>query len=125
MDKRKSEEMKLKQDIRLALAKLDPMSASWNNPVGFDEKLKIKYGLQPGSSDLICCVQGRFTALEVKDLGRPQRNQVLFINNVNRMGGYGCFVRSVEEAIEAYIASASGDRLPQLEVPPEKKRKKR
>ena len=57
-----------------------------------------------GISDLIGWGPGgRFAALEVKAArgGRPTPEQLAFIDLVNRSGGIGAVVRSVEEALEA------------------------
>ena len=62
----------------------------------------IKLGTR-GMSDLIGWGPGgRFAALEVKATrGRPTPEQLAFIDLVNRSGGIGAVVRSVEEAMEA------------------------
>lgn len=63
----------------------------------------VRYGLAPGSSDLIgWTADGRFLALEVKTpRGRLTAEQRAFLDAVNRAGGVGACVRSAEEALRA------------------------
>lgn len=55
-----------------------------------------------GTPDLLCCVGGRFLALEVKvgtnDTTELQQQR---INEIRRAGGSAVVVRSVEEAVDA------------------------
>ena len=45
--------------------------------------------------------RGRFLAMEIKyKKGRLSKPQKLFLNLVNRTGGYGCVARSVKEAMD-------------------------
>ncbi len=59
----------------------------------------IRYGLGPGSADIICCVGGTFVALEGKLPGEKQNpDQIIWEVAVKRVGGiYGIF-RSVDDA---------------------------
>ncbi len=93
----------LQQKIRLACGAL-PGVVLWRNNVGVaDYKgTKVRYGLAPGSSDLIGIVDGRFVALEIKTGSSPvTQAQEDFIRLVLRMGGYACVVRSVDTALQA------------------------
>ena len=74
----------------------------FNNPVGFDQERKIKYGLFKGSSDLIGWTNtGRFLAVEVKTpTGRLSKEQNKFLDEVNKSGGVGICARSVENVKE-------------------------
>lgn len=67
------------------------------------------FGLVKGAADLIGLVKphGRFLALEVKSrTGRASKEQIQFLALVNRMGGVGGIVRSVEEALELVTRAA-------------------
>lgn len=83
----------------------------FRNTCGFDEARKIRYGLTPGSSDLIGWVSkiitpemvgqkvAVFVAVEIKtDTGRATQQQTNFIEQVNAHGGIAGVARSVEEA---------------------------
>lgn len=63
----------------------------------------VRYGLAPGSADLIgWTADGRFLALEVKTArGRLTPEQRAFLDAVNRAGGIGACVRSADEALAA------------------------
>ena len=96
----------------------------WRNNGGLARygEARVRYGLAPGSSDLIGIVQldvaaladgarpGRFLALEVK-AGRRRETpeQRLFLALVRRRGGYAAVVRSVAEAMAAVDAARRGE----------------
>lgn len=104
-------EGQIQNAIRLALGS-DPDVVFWRNSVGAAElysggKLAtVKYGLAPGSADLIGIVRtklgvGRFVGLEVKRPGEKARpEQAMWLGIVQRMGGVGEVVTSVDEAVE-------------------------
>ena len=55
-----------------------------------------------GIPDLLCCVKGRFIALEVKFMqGKPSPAQLIMLQRIKRAGGYSAIVRSVSGALEA------------------------
>ncbi len=55
-------------------------------------------GLDSGIPDLISEYRGRFVAIEVKiDDGKELESQEAFINQVISDGGFGAFVRSVDD----------------------------
>ena len=98
----------IQQHIRLALGRI-PDLVLWRNPVGFDDRAGQRYGLQPGASDLIGCLAGRFIALEVKtQTGRPSQEQVRFLKLVRDKGGFAAIVRSPEEATAAVQRAREG-----------------
>lgn len=72
----------------------------WRNNVGLltnDAGDKIRVGLCRGSSDLIGCYRGRFTAVEIKRPGqKPTTEQLAFINMVVQDGGIAFWCDSVE-----------------------------
>jgi hypothetical protein len=85
----------------------------FRNNVGFDATNKVRYGLVPGSSDLIGWKTieitkhhvGRkiavFTAIEVKKKGgRPTPAQKQFVDYVDECGGLAGICYSIEEAID-------------------------
>lgn len=63
----------------------------------------IRYGVGKGGSDLLGLnSEGRFLALEVKDgTDRLRPDQKLFLELVNKTGGYAAEVRSPTEALKA------------------------
>lgn len=108
-------------NIRLELGREDGC-AIYRNNVGAAEFLApdgtvqhVKYGLAPGSGDLIGCVTkfpvclscgahgapvGVFTSLEVKQPGRyPTKEQRMFAELINKLGGVARTVHSPEEAL--------------------------
>ena len=55
----------------------------------------------PGTSDIICCIKGRFIGIEVKQLkGRQTPNQRSFEERVIKEKGVYILARSVEDVIE-------------------------
>jgi hypothetical protein len=83
----------------------------FRNNVGFDAQNKVKYGLMPGSSDLIGWTEiqidsndiGKkvaiFTAIEVKsEFGRIRPDQQIFVDYVKQCGGIAGICRSIQEA---------------------------
>lgn len=96
--------------IREAVGKMDGV-VLWRNNTGMLEDrngTKVRFGLCEGSADLVgmvrvtaCAGIARFFAMEVKQPGKkPTPKQVAFLKLVNDMGGYGCWVDSVENAVE-------------------------
>lgn len=56
---------------------------------------------QSGASDILCCINGKFVALEVKTpIGKVTALQELFIQQVREAGGVAGVVRSVEDVDE-------------------------
>lgn len=67
----------------------------------------------PGGSDLLCCVDGRWVALELKAPGartKPARAalQEQFRALVRANGGFATVVRSVDEALAAVARAKEG-----------------
>lgn len=108
-------ETSLMRQVQLALGKRGDIRTFRNN-VGMLIDLygnRVRYGLCPGSSDLIGLqsvtitpdMVGRklavFVAIETKSAkGRARDNQTRFLDMVNEMGGRAGYARSVEEAAE-------------------------
>jgi hypothetical protein len=47
--------------------------------------------------DLICCINGKFVAIEVKQKGKkPRINQEIIINSILKKGGISFYVDSIE-----------------------------
>jgi len=107
----RSDEAKVQNDIRLELARGN--TRLWRNNTGALKDATgrlVRYGLCPGSSDLIGLRQvvvtpdmvgqtlAVFTAIEVKDRGRPTPEQQAFIAMVQQAGGLAGIARSVDEA---------------------------
>lgn len=100
-------ETKLMGEIHRRLSELDGV-ALWRNNCGVAEHWKpgaarpdvVRYGLAVGSADLVGVVGGRFVALEVKTpAGRVTEEQTQWLALVERCGGVGRVVRSVDEAL--------------------------
>lgn len=97
--------------IRLALAD-EPGLVLWRNNCGVAKHygnrgvVHTRYGLAPGSADLVGLLNGRFFALEVKTpTGRLQPEQKLWMELVRRTGGFAAVARSVDEARAAVAAA--------------------
>lgn len=99
--------------IRLALGS-EPDLVLWRNNVGTAEHHggRVRYGLAPGSADLVGVLGGRFVALEIKTpAGRLSPEQRAWLGLVRARGGFAAVVRSVEEAREAVARARRGEFL--------------
>ena len=80
---------------------------AWHNQVGKGFTARgthIRYGLCPGSADIIACVGGVFVGLECKTgSARREPDQIAWARAVNEAGGRAVVVRSVNEATEACL----------------------
>lgn len=110
-------EQELQNQIRLAISK--PNVKMFRNNVGSIEGKdgrRVTFGLCVGSSDLIgftsktitADMVGQqvavFTALEVKTpTGKVSPKQRKFIEMINKHGGIGAIVRSVDDAVEQIL----------------------
>jgi hypothetical protein len=115
-------ENELQRDVRAALARTRKVLIFRNN-VGVHVDIGVRYGLAPGSSDLIgCCMpSGRFFAGELKVKGRhPTPEQAAFITAINQAGGYACLIRSVEEALMHLEKATAGELAPAVTRPVQK-----
>lgn len=120
-----SEETPIVRDILLALSATG--ARPFRNNVGvakFKDKAGelryVKYGLCPGSADIIGLVPVEITpdmvgktvavfmAVEVKDEARVQSNQSAFLNMVRERGGIAGVARSVAEALAIVRLGRSG-----------------
>lgn len=101
-------------DIRAALGRRSDLRI-WRNNTGRlrdDTGRLVQFGLAKGSSDLIGILapSGRMFALEVKnDRGHATDEQIWFIEIIRRFGGFGAFVRSVEDAEKAIVRAKMGE----------------
>lgn len=108
---KRSDERRIQSEIQLAAT---GPARLWRNNVGAlrDQRGQlVRYGLCPGSSDLIGLrtititpdMVGQqvavFTAVEVKDRGRPTDQQQAFITMVQMAGGLAGVARSVPDAL--------------------------
>lgn len=88
MEKRK-EEQKIQTKIIKYIEKIGGLAIKQN---------QIGIYAQAGVPDLICCLHGRFIAIEVKIPGEyPKPLQMAFIDAINRCGGFAFYATSVEE----------------------------
>jgi hypothetical protein len=107
----RSDELAVQNDIRIACG-AGP-ARLWRNNTGALKDATgrlVRYGLCPGSSDLIGLRQvtitpdmvgqtiAQFVAIEVKDRGRATPEQERFIAMVQQAGGMAGVARSVEDA---------------------------
>ena len=114
MPAERSDERRIQSDIQLAACAGGGPARLWRNNTGAlkDQRGQlVRYGLCPGSSDLIGfrtvvitpnMVGQRiavFAAVEVKDRGRPTEQQQAFINLVQQAGGLAGVARSVPDAL--------------------------
>lgn len=101
----------LQDAIRVALSS-EPDLVLWRNNVGValhERGARVRYGLAPGSADLVGCLAGRFVALEVKTAtGRLSPEQRSWALVVRRFGGFCAVVRSVDEARAAIARARQG-----------------
>lgn len=114
MPAERSDERRIQSDIQLAACAGGGPARLWRNNTGALKDARgqlVRYGLCPGSSDLIGfrtititpeMVGQRvaiFSAVEVKDRGRPTEQQAAFIRMVQMAGGLAGVARSVPEAL--------------------------
>lgn len=107
-------ESDIQDAIRLALGREADL-ALWRNSVGTAEHWdgrrvqRVRYGLAPGSADLVGVCRGRFFALEVKaPKGRVAPEQEQWLAMVRHKGGFAAVVRSVDEARAALDRCRAG-----------------
>ncbi len=95
------EHKKLKNQIRLKLGRRNDV-VLWNNESGVAKygAYTVRYGVGKGGADLIGILDGgKFLALEVKTgRARCTKEQRMFLNLVDKLGGHAAVVRSVEDA---------------------------
>jgi hypothetical protein len=120
-------ETAVKRAIRKALIESGRVRL-FPNPRGFDREYKRWYGLTDGAADLVgllrcphppcneCCqgrACGRWVEFEVKRPvagSRAMQSQLAHANVVRDDGGFYCFVRSPEEALDALTRAWRGER---------------
>jgi len=110
----RSDERRIQSDIQLAASAGGGPARLWRNNVGALRDARgqlVRYGLCPGSSDLIGLrtivitpdMVGQrvavFSAIEVKDRGRPTEQQQAFITMVQQAGGLAGVARSIPDAL--------------------------
>lgn len=107
-------ELQIQDAIRLALG-TEPGLVLWRNNVGTAEHWtsrgvqRVRYGLAPGSADLVGICDGRFFALEVKAAaGRVAPEQTEWMALARRKGGFAAVVRSVDDARAAVARCRAG-----------------
>lgn len=107
----RSNEQLVQNRIRLDLGR-GPVRLFRNNTGALKDEAGrlVRFGLAPGSSDLIGwrtveitedmvgTSLAVFTAIEVKDRGRPTPQQLAFLEAVKAAGGIGGVARSTDEA---------------------------
>lgn len=72
----------------------------WRNNTG--RRGNVSYG-KVGSGDVIGMYHGYFVSIETKtEHDRASVDQLLFTEKVRNYGGFACFVRSIDDAIEFF-----------------------
>lgn len=62
-----------------------------------------------GISDIICCINGRFVAIELKaDEGAPSAHQLLFLKNIREVGGIGAVCYTLAD-VKKLVEEARGE----------------
>lgn len=109
-------ETRIQRDIMLALGRL-PGVIVYRNSVGVAEyddretgvRRKVRYGLAPGTPDLVVIDAGRIVGLEVKsETGVPEESQLDVQKQWHAVGTFYGFVRSVDEARAALERARAG-----------------
>lgn len=110
-------EIALQKRILLALHKQGIVHVIRNNvgvAVPLSGNRPVRYGLGTGSPDLVGIVRGsgRAVGFEIKTpTGRVRKEQTAWIALFNKLGGYGCIVRSIDEALAEAEYAATGRRV--------------
>lgn len=75
--------------------------------------LKVIQATDSGVSDILCCVNGRFVAIELKaDKGKPTPLQLLFLSKVTKAGGIARVCYTWGDVVTALVgASLEGAKL--------------
>lgn len=116
---RNPSETEIMREILAALG-AQPDLYIMRNQVGGAERFDVetnevrheRYGLAPGSSDLVAILapKGRWFCLEVKTAtGRVDEEQTKWLARMRRFGAFACVVRSVEEAVAALERARAGE----------------
>jgi hypothetical protein len=72
----------------------------WRNNTG--RRGNVSFG-KVGSGDVIGCYHGYFVSIETKtENDRPSESQIDFLHKINDAGGFACFVRDIDDAIEFF-----------------------
>lgn len=101
-------EQLIQAKIMAVLNQRDAPCRVWRNNVGMlrdSRGVPVRYGLAPGSADLIGLVlkTGQFLAVEVKTpIGRLSPEQKAWLETIRRFGGIAEVMRTVEDA-EAFV----------------------
>lgn len=96
-------------EVRLAINSI-PGCRVWRNTTGYveTEGRKIRYGLAPGSADLVGSAWGRALAIETKsERGRLSEDQKTWLGVVEQLGWIVVVARSATEAVDAVMAAKS------------------
>jgi hypothetical protein len=69
----------------------------------FDDPSRVvDFGPPPGTADIICCIDGKFVAIEVKTtIGRQRPEQKNYEAAVGNRNGIYILARSVEDVVNA------------------------
>lgn len=94
-------ERDIQDRVRLILG-ADRACVFWRNNVGLaktERGAKVRFGLFPGSADLVGLFRGRFVAVELKTpVGRQSKEQRQWQGVVEDHGGIYVLVRSEDDA---------------------------
>jgi hypothetical protein len=101
-------ETPLMRKIRFALNSIEGVRV-WRNDVGEGTIIRsggrreyVRYGLAPGSADLVGIAWGRLLAVEVKTkTGRVSGDQERWLSTIRKLGGIALVARSVDAVVLA------------------------
>ena len=70
----------------------------WHTPN--DKSSRSKSGYRAGVSDVACVWNGSFYAIELKkDGGHPTEDQMTFVSDINKAGGFACIAEGLDQAL--------------------------
>ena len=67
--------------------------------------MPVQTGYGRTTVDFLCCIRGRFVAIETKAKGKtPTPLQVLTLRQINAAGGFGIWTDNIEKLKDALIS---------------------
>ena len=67
--------------------------------------MPVQTGYGKTTVDFLCCIKGRFVAIETKTVGKtPTALQMLTLRQINAAGGFGIWTDNIEKLKNALIS---------------------